>query len=176
MKNISKKDLLIFICLIFFLVIASILPGNIKAIHTRTTIIRLKEYEKGFIKKVYLVKEDNNFSTLIQKVVSKGYKSDIGMYITINFSDNRIEDFMIVSHNESDNYGTYIEKQWFQKRFLGKSTKTELELVKMAAKVPNQVVAVTGATISSEAVVNGVNMALNNYKLIQGGLNNEKEK
>lgn len=96
------------------------------------------------------------------------------MYITIDFSDNRIEDFIITSQNESENYGEYIEEEWFQKRFLGKNALKELVLVKMAAQKPEEVVGVTGATQSSKAVVEGVNIAFHNYLEIRGGLLNEK--
>ena len=61
-----------------------------------------------------------------------------------------------------------INKDWFERRFVGKKVGKKLELVKMAAQKPKEVVAVTGATVSSQAVVKGVNRALHNYQQITG--------
>lgn len=155
-----------------FIVIAGVVSGSGETLHT--SINRIKEYENGNIKRVYLLKDGEEFSKLIQKVTNRGYKSNIEMYITINCSDNRIEDFVITDHSESENYGEYIEKRWFQKRFLEKDAFKKLKLVKMSAEKPEEVVGVTGATKSSKAVVEGVNMAFNNYLEIRGGLFNEK--
>jgi len=174
-KNISRKKVVF--SMMFCIITAVIISGYTGALDTENDIERLKEYEKGSIKKVCLLKDDDEKnSALIQEVENQGYKSNIKMHITIGFADSRIKDFDILFHNESENYAKYIEEEWFLKRFLGKKTDSELKLVKMAAKSSNEIVAVTGATISSKAIIEGVNKAFKNYNLIKGGLINEEKK
>ncbi len=170
MKDIGKKLSLVF-CLILLTIIINF-SGSGESINT--SISRLKKYENDNIRRVFLLKENNTYSTLIQKIANRGYKSNIEMYVTIDFTGNSIEDFIITRHNESEDYGKYIEEQWFQERFIGKNACKELVLVKMAAEKPEEIVGVTGATISSEAIVEGVNKAFHNFIKIKGGVVNEK--
>lgn len=92
------------------------------------------------------------------------------MFLRIDMINDIISDLDIVEENETSNYGGHITEDWFEKRFIGKDTDLKLKLVKMAAKKPEDVVAVTGATISSQAVLKGVNQALKNYEDIKNNL------
>lgn len=130
-------------------------------------VLRLAEYEDKNIKKVYLIKEDNEPYQLLQKVTIKGYKDDIIMFIRIDMKKELIKNLDIIYQNETSNYGGHISEEWFVSRFEGKETRLTLKTVKMAAEKEEDVIAVTGATISSEAVVNGVNKALSNYRQIK---------
>lgn len=129
----------------------------------------LEKYETEKIKEIKLIKakENNKAVELQQTIISQGFEEEIEILLTIDLIKDEIKSIEIVKENESDGYGSYISKDWFQKRFAGKKTGEELETVKMAAKNDNEIVAVTGATLSSIAVVQGVNSGLENYKKIK---------
>ena len=55
-------------------------------------------------------------------------------------------------------------------RFAQKNTSTDLRLTKIAARSEEEIVAVTGATITSQAVVDGVNAAFNVFRSYKEGI------
>jgi len=130
-------------------------------------VIRLSDKESQNIESVYLIKESGTYTDILQKISIKGYKDKIIMFLRIDMINNIISDLDIVEENETSNYGGHITEDWFEKRFIGKNTDLKLKLVKMSAEKPEEVVAVTGATISSQAVIMGVNKALKNYQDIK---------
>jgi electron transport complex protein RnfG len=130
-------------------------------------VMRLKNYEQDNIKKVYLIKEDSQTGNLLQKIVVDGYNDKIVMFLNIDIKNEKIAELKIIKEDETPHYGGHIKEDWFEKRFKGKTANLKLEIVKMSAKKPSEVVAVTGATISSNAVVKGVNEALINYQKIK---------
>ena len=130
-------------------------------------VIRLQGYENNTIKKVYLIQYNDKPFSLIQKINVKGYKDDIVMYIHTDIRTEKLTDINIVFQNETDHYGGYISKNWFLNRFKDKNINLNINLVKMSAKKQNEIVAVTGATISSQAVIDGVNITFENHKKIK---------
>ncbi len=136
-------------------------------------VIRLKKHENENIKTVYLIEDDKEPVTCIQKTVVNGYKGEIVIFVTIDMASEEVVSLEVAEQNETPNYGGYIGKDWFKKRFAGKNTADRLELVKMAAENQNEIVAVTGATISSKAVVRAVNITLDNYKKIREDVKDE---
>lgn len=129
--------------------------------------MRFKNYEQDNIKKVYLIKEASRAGNLLQKIVVHGYNDKIVMFLNIDLETEKITNLEIIKENETPHYGGHIKEEWFENRFQGKAANLKLEIVKMSAKKPPEVVAVTGATISSSAVVIGVNEALINYQKIK---------
>ncbi len=87
-----------------------------------------------------------------------GYKEDV--VVLTWFQDGTVEQVRILQEEETEDYGGYIQEEWFLSRFQGISADMELRMVKMAKKVENEVVAVTGATVSSQAVMQAVQEAL----------------
>lgn len=146
-------------------------PGRISAEEE----LRLKEYEDDKIITVHLIEEDGHAVKLTQRVVVEGYKDEIVLLIEIVLDEEKVKLFEIADHKETSDYGGYIEKEWFEERFVGKIVKDKFKLVKISKKAPQEIVAVTGATISSKAVVKGANIALKNYQKIKGDLENEKK-
>ncbi len=124
----------------------------------------MANYEQDNIKKVYLIKEASRAGNLLQKIAVDGYNDKIVMFLNIDLEYEKIAELEIIKENETPHYGGYIKEDWFENRFKGKAANLKLEIVKMSAKKPSEIVAVTGATISSSAVVKGVNEALINYQ------------
>ena len=123
---------------------------------------RVKKAETTNIIRVYRTKE----ASIVQIVHSEGYKSTIELLVAIN--NNNVEKVNILSQHETEDYGGYITEQWSLNRLCLPIT-AKLNLIKINKVNANDVVAVTGATISSQAVVDGVNLCIDNY----GGLKDE---
>ena len=90
------------------------------------------------------------------------------MMVIIDCKQDKVKKIRILDHNESHDYGAMLTEEWFLERFKGKDVNEHLNLVKLAAKEDNEIVAITGATITSKSVVKGVNQCMNNYRRIKG--------
>lgn len=130
-------------------------------------IKKLTKYENDSIYGVYRLNDSEN-EELIQLVKVKGFVDDIKMMITIDCKEEKIRNIEILEHKESQDYGDLLTEEWFLERFKEKSVNTPLNVVKMSNKKQNEIVAITGATITSDTVVKGVNLCMNNYQRIKG--------
>jgi electron transport complex protein RnfG len=86
----------------------------------------------------------------------KGYSSYINILIATGKEMN-IKAIKILSHSETPGLGDEIEKEYFRKQFEGKSLE-QIEIVK--AEDTDKIQAISGVTISSRAVGNGVKEAM----------------
>ncbi len=100
------------------------------------------------------------FAGYIFKVVSKGYGGAIEVLVGIN-SENSIEAIEILSHNETPGLGAKAAEPGFKSQFKGKDATSPVK--------KDGISAVTGATITSDAVREAVNTAIE-------FLNNELQK
>lgn len=97
---------------------------------------------------------------------TKGYGGKIKLLIAVSPED-KVIGYDVVSHSETPGLGDGTSKDFFKERILGKST-DHLNVV----KDPNNkedVQAITGATISSRAVVNCIKNALDEVAEFKGG-------
>lgn len=87
-----------------------------------------------------------------------GYEDNILVYVELShrYKGIVIHEVKILYENETDGYGDYVVEPWFLDRFKQVLT-TNLKVVKRKKTNDNQVIAITGATITSETVVNAVN-------------------
>jgi len=84
----------------------------------------------------------------------KGYGGDINILIGLN-SDKSIKDIVVLSHTETPGLGSKITESSFLDQFKG-LTLEDLKLSKEGGSVD----AITGATISSKAMVDGVKQSI----------------
>lgn len=92
----------------------------------------------------------------IASTYGKGYSSYISVLVSVG-KDIKIKSINILSHGETPGLGDEIEKEYFKKRFEGKMLE-QLEIVKVEGT--DKIQAISGATISSRAVTNGVKEAV----------------
>lgn len=93
----------------------------------------------------------------IASTAGKGYSSYIEMFVSID-TDMKIKDVKILHHGETPGLGDQVEDRGlFLDQFKGKSL-SQVVLVKSETK--ENIQAITGATISSRAVTNGVKDAV----------------
>lgn len=134
------------------------------------SIERMEEYEGDGIAAVYAVGTKGKSPRMVaQESYVPGFNDTIKVLVLIDIPTGLTEGVHILEHHETENYGGYVTEEWFLQRFVGKDAGTKLELVKMAAESKEDIVAITGATYTSQAVVDAVNMCLINYrKIIEG--------
>ncbi|MGI6365427.1 MAG: FMN-binding protein [Bacillota bacterium] len=76
-----------------------------------------------------------------------------------------ISHVQVVHQEESPDYGgKHLHSAWFTEQFLGNPEGREYNLVKMRRQEPQDVVVITGATASSQAVLSAVNQCLAVFK------------
>jgi len=98
----------------------------------------------------------------VVKTVTSGYGGDVVQLTGIN-SDGTIAGVRVASQGETPGLGAKIADEDFTNKFIGKSTDTQLSVVKGAGG-EDTIESISGATISSNAATNGVNAAMKLYE------------
>jgi len=97
---------------------------------------------------------------------TKGYGGKIKLLVAVS-PDDKVIGYDVVSHNETPGLGDGTTKDFFKERIAGKSTQN-LKVVKDPGN-KDDVQAITGATISSRAVVSCINTAVEEVAEYKGG-------
>lgn len=96
---------------------------------------------------------------------SKGYGGEIRVMTGIG-ADGNVTGMEILAIEETAGLGMNAKKEDFRKQYVGNDG--AFSVVKSDAG-ENQIQALTGATITSQAVTEAVNIAVENFKMITGG-------
>lgn len=97
------------------------------------------------------------------EVCPMGYSDKIDMMVGINM-DGEITDTSIISLSDTPGIGTQIKEKEFSSQFLNKSG--VIVPTKGSANATGEVALISGATYSSSGFTNGVNAALQAYKIV----------
>ena len=106
---------------------------------------------------VYKVYRCENLYAFIVKPIA--YNGPITLALVIDGDRCESLGLRIVEHVETPHYVRDMENMWFMDRFAEKTVDEYLTLVRLHADAEREIVAITGATVTSEGVVNGVNAA-----------------
>ena len=106
------------------------------------------------VEKVYRY---NDFYAFIVKPVA--YNGPVTLALVIDSGTGESVGMRIVEHTETPHYVRDMENKWFMERFAGKAVREYLTVARLHANSENEIVAITGATVTTEGVVNGVNAA-----------------
>lgn len=93
-----------------------------------------------------------------------GYNGPIDVLVAMDSEDDKLMGIEILEHEETLDYAGHIEEDWFLDRFKNIVIDKYLNLVVLDKENPEDIVQVTGATVSSQAVVNAVNAAIGAYQ------------
>lgn len=96
-------------------------------------------------------------------VYSNGFDGQMNNTIIIGM-DGAILGYRNLANTETPGFGKQIEEPKFYERFDGKSIANNDELVLGSGGGENEIEAISGATISSKAVIKGLNEAVAAYK------------
>ena len=94
----------------------------------------------------------------------QGFADRIEVLIGLDATASTITGLYVLEQKETPGLGDYITGEEFRGRFRDRRTDEPLVVVKSDAGVPNEILALTGATISSESVSGIVNAALSNLR------------
>ena len=119
---------------------------------------------------VYCVGEDANGETVgyVFTTAAKGYGGDVKIMVGVN-ADGTVAGVQILSLSETPGLGMNATKPTFLEQFIGKTLGISVTKNEPA---DNEIKALTGATITSNAVTTAVNEALDYYTQITGGADN----
>jgi Na+-translocating ferredoxin:NAD+ oxidoreductase subunit G len=99
---------------------------------------------------------------------ANGFQSFINVMVGLSQDLNTVTAIEILSHNETPGLGTLITDPDYKDQFRGLSTTPNIVWVKgVEPEAPNEVQTVTGATISSRAVVEIVDDAVAELRAMQ---------
>jgi electron transport complex protein RnfG len=127
----------------------------------------VKKTEKTSINNslVYKLFDKNNDMTGYAILVSgNGYQGQIKILAITDTTFNAIEGIQIIESSETPGLGAKINEDSFKKQFKGIKLREPLECVKEKATKENGILAISGATISSKAVVSILNEKLFSIK------------
>jgi len=94
----------------------------------------------------------------------QGFADVIEVLIGQSADLSRITGLYVLAQKETPGLGDYIRGEDFLQRFEGKPTDTPLVVVKADPRQENEILALTGATISSEAVSDIINATIENLQ------------
>jgi len=99
-----------------------------------------------------------------------GYEGTIRVLVVIDAEKKETLDIRILEQGDTPFYADPIMEPWFTNRFKGHKLMDYLNLVKLDPEKPTDIVQVTGATVSSQAVVNNVNTAIGAWNYLVEGI------
>ena len=99
------------------------------------------------------------------EAIGSGFQDKIKLVIAVDKDFEKIAGFDVLSSNETPGFGDQIKNDYYRNQFKG-APAGELKLVTVGEpkKIDSEIVAISGATISSEAVVDIINNAVTQIK------------
>lgn len=111
---------------------------------------------------IYAASSDGSLIGYAVRVVTTGYGGEIRLLVGLGPELERITGMEVVEHVETPGLGANIANSSFKQQFQGLQPDQDISYVKSgsASSGENEIEAISGATISTKAVVNGVNKSL----------------
>ena len=116
--------------------------------------------EEGNIKKVTLAKQKDEIVGYVLRTEPNGYGGAIKLLIGID-PEGMVKGISILEHSETPGFGANADKDGFKNQFQNK--KAPLKLSKSGA-TEDEIEVITGATITSSAITEAVNQAVEYVK------------
>ncbi len=115
--------------------------------------------EDGVVKEIYRAENESGETVgYCVSVAPNGFGGAIEMIVGVK-TDETLTGIKIVSLSETPGLGSKAQEPDFKDQFDDKSVKEPLTVIKSGTAKNNEVMAISGATISSNAVTKGVNAA-----------------
>ena len=125
-----------------------------------TTFSTIKSNAKyNFVTEIYKAKAGGNIIGYAVKVAPKGYGGTVEVVVGVT-TDGTIQGIKVGNNNETPGLGKNAATPKFQEQFNGKAWGNPINVIKSGTPKENEIAALSGATITSRAVTNGVNQAL----------------
>lgn len=100
----------------------------------------------------------------------QGFADKIEVLIGLNKRATKVTGLYILSQKETPGLGNRIVEKSWREQFAGKSATEDLQVTKKEAQSAYEIEAITGATISSDSVVDIVNSTVDKFRnALKGG-------
>ena len=109
----------------------------------------------------------NSLGYVITVITSEGYGGDIKFSMGIQ-ADGPMNGISILSISETAGLGMRANTDEFKSQFVGKNT-DQIVYTKNGASADNEIDALSGATVTTNAMTNGVNAGLCAFRVMEGG-------
>ena len=107
--------------------------------------------------------KDGKPNGYIYTVTPSGYGGKVTLMVGISKNGDKITGIKVMNHSETPGLGAKSTEPEWQAQFKGKALKDALAVTKQEPAKPNEIKAIKAATITSRAVVTGVNAAREDY-------------
>ncbi|WP_150263225.1 RnfABCDGE type electron transport complex subunit G [Parvimonas micra] len=112
------------------------------------------------IEKIEIAKKSDKTVGYVFKTLGKnGYGGDISMLMAVNIENKTIVGFKVLKHSETPGLGSRVTTDEYAKSVVGNKV-TEHLVKNLHPDAANDIQAITGTTISVNAVLNGLNAAI----------------
>ncbi len=133
-----------------------------------STFSAMKSNERySFLTEIYTAKAGGSVVGYAVKTAPKGYAGAIEVVVGVTM-DGSIQGIKVGNNNETPGLGKNAEAPKFQDQFKGKGWSNPIKIIKSGTPKDNEIAALAGATITSRAVAEGVNQALEAAKELSG--------
>jgi len=131
--------------------VAAVFPNLQLGSGTEGTAVELCTKESPACREIFILKAENHINGIALEAETPGYNGPIGLMVGM-LPDGTLSAISVISHTETPGLGANITLQSFCSQFSGQNEPKNLKLKKNGGTVDH----VTGATISSAAVVQAV--------------------
>lgn len=115
--------------------------------------IKVEKIDNEYVAELYVARKGTEYVGCVAKTMPAGYGGAIELFVGVD-PEGKITGMEVLSHSETPGLGANIKTEKFKEQFTGQ--KVPLEVVKGTAK-EGEISAITGATITTRAVTDGIN-------------------
>lgn len=133
-----------------------------------STFSAIKANEKyNYIEEIFTAKAGGSIIGYAIKATPKGYGGAVEVVVGVT-ADGVVQGVKVGNNNETPGLGKNAATPKFQEQFGGKNWGSPINVIKSGTPKDNEIAAISGATITSRAVADGVNQALGAAKELSG--------
>ena len=141
----------------------TIIAGYKEVYPSLDNTVKIDDKIIGMIKNIVAAEKQGEQSGIIYSVASSGYAGDIDMLVAFDIETKKITGVKVLKQTETPGLGANCTKPSFLGQFSGKSSIDDLNVVKKGSEGPLDIQAITASTITTKAVVSGVNEARTHF-------------
>ncbi|OPJ55522.1 RnfABCDGE type electron transport complex subunit G [Alkalithermobacter paradoxus] len=115
--------------------------------------------ESSLVQEIYKGLNGSELVGYTIKTTPKGYSGEIEVMVGIGV-DGTIHGVNIGNHTETPGLGAKASDDEFKNQYKNKEAKGDIEVIKSGIPKDDEIVSIAGATITSEAVTDGINESI----------------
>lgn len=135
-----------------------------KAVMSEATDFKLdNSFEEGIVKEIYTAVSGDTPLGWCVSVAPNGYGGAVEFIVGIDEAYN-ITGIKIVNMSETAGLGAKAKEEKFLSQLVGKKAENGLSVIKSGTPADDEILAISGATVTTEAIKSGINAAVEKVK------------